>query len=167
RVDVLIDRRQAGVAFGMAITAIVQQQHLVPLLGKPIAAAQVPGHVAAVTVQVQHRALDRNAGFRGQKPGIELFAVGGRQGQITVRQVSLFRGQRDVSLRVEQQFAATGEGQEQQQREQRLQAMSFYSNYPDRYGQRQARARSRLQGIPSIDPSYGKAIREYSSNPPR
>lgn len=65
RLDVLVNRRQARLALGEAIAAIVDHQHLVALLWKPIAAAQMPGQVAAIAMQVQYRALDLDPGLTG------------------------------------------------------------------------------------------------------
>jgi len=64
-------------------------------------------------VQVQHRALDLHAFFRRQPPAVQLHAVGGGKRDIAVFEMGLFRGEQLAGLGVEQQRAATVQGQEE------------------------------------------------------
>ncbi|MNF58575.1 hypothetical protein D3C84_401370 [compost metagenome] len=112
RIDVLVDRRQAGFAFGQAVTAIVHKQHLVTIFRQPETAAKVHGQVSAVAMQVQHRALDLNPLLHRQPPGIQLEAIGGVQGDGAVFKPSLFRSEQLAGFRIEQQRAAAIQGQE-------------------------------------------------------
>ncbi|MNG06352.1 hypothetical protein D3C84_895820 [compost metagenome] len=70
------------------------------------------GQVAAVAVQVQDGALDLDTLFRRQPPGVQLEAVGGGQGDLAVFELGFFRGEQLSGLGVEQQGAATAQGQE-------------------------------------------------------
>ncbi|MNP24944.1 hypothetical protein D3C76_1177320 [compost metagenome] len=71
RGDVLVHLGQAWLALGQAIASVIDHQHLVALLWQPVATAQVAGQVAAVAVQVQHRALDLDPCLGGQPPTVQ------------------------------------------------------------------------------------------------
>ena len=70
------------------------------------------GQVAAVAVQMQHRAFDLDTLFGRQPPAVQLEAVGGGQGDVAVFEFGFFRGEQLAGLGVEQQRAATAQGQE-------------------------------------------------------
>ncbi|MNF93866.1 hypothetical protein D3C84_765570 [compost metagenome] len=112
RIDVLIDRRQARFAFGQAITAIVHQQHLIALFRQPPTPAQMHWQIAAVTVQVQHRAFDLDTLLHRQPPRVQLETIGGVQGDGAVFEPGLFRREQLAGFGIKQQGAATAQGQE-------------------------------------------------------
>ena len=112
-VDVLIHRRQPRRTLGQAITAIVEHQHLIALLRQPGRGAEMVSQVAAIAVQMQHRALEWHAFFGRQPPTVQAGAIGGCQGDIAVVQARGRRGDRLAGLGIEQQGAASAEGQQQ------------------------------------------------------
>jgi len=112
-IDVLVHLRQPRRPLGQAITAIVEHQHLIALLRQPGRGAQVVSQVAAIAVQMKHRALEWHAFFGRQPPTVQAGAIGGCQGNITVVQAGGRRGDRLAGLGVEQQGAASAEGQQQ------------------------------------------------------
>ncbi len=120
RVDVAVDLRQSRLALRLAVAAIVEHQHLVALGGQPPRAAEVPGQVAAVAVQVEHSAFHRHAFLRRQPPGAQAHAVGGGQGDVAVLQPGARRSDLHHRLGIEQQRTAATEEQraEYQQRDQ-------------------------------------------------
>ncbi|MDT4882604.1 hypothetical protein FQZ97_1185650 [compost metagenome] len=48
--------------------------------------------IAAIAVQVQHRALDLDTFFRRQPPAVQLEAVGGGQGDVAEFEFGFLRG---------------------------------------------------------------------------
>ncbi len=101
-VDVLVDRRQARLAFGQTVAAIVDQQDLIAVLRQPPAAAQMHRQIAAVAVQMQDRAFDLDARFGRQPPGVEFQAISGEQGDGAVFEFGFVRGEDLARFRVEQ-----------------------------------------------------------------
>ncbi|MNS44357.1 hypothetical protein D3C72_767990 [compost metagenome] len=111
-VDVLVDRRQTRFAFGQTVAAIVHQQHLITFFRQPPTSAQMHRQIAAVAVQVQHRAFDLHSLFRRQPPSVQPDTIGGGKGHVAVFELGFFRGEQLAGFGVEQQGAATAQGQQ-------------------------------------------------------
>ncbi len=111
--NILIDRRQTRLALRLAIASIIQHQHLIALLWQPPDATKMPGQVATVAVQMQHRALHRHAFLGGQPPAMQARTVGSGEVHVLILQARLVGCERNTCLGVEQHRTATGEREDQ------------------------------------------------------
>src|SRR6266571_4304054 len=72
-VNVFLRALQVGLAFGCAVAAVVENEHVETARGHPGNAGEVSADVLRVAVQMQDRA--ERAAFRGQEPAVELDSV--------------------------------------------------------------------------------------------
>ena len=103
---------QGGLSLGLAVAAIVEEDHLVAGEGEPEDAVDVGADVLRVAVEEEDRGPWRR-GRGGEAPAVEAQAVRGGQLDLGVGDLREVRVGAQGSLRVEEERLAAAEGEEE------------------------------------------------------
>src|SRR6266705_1080341 len=106
-VDVFLRALQVGPAFGCAVAAVVEDEHVEAARGHPGDAGEVSADVLRVAVQVQDRA--ERAAFRGQEPAVQLEPVLRLKARFPISEPQLVGRVHQDAVRLKEELRATGD----------------------------------------------------------